>query len=73
MFRNIIKYINENITNQLMTRTSTIIKNKSGEDTGLRGNNDGSLTVDKTVFFERPEVKKLLNEISEKVLAKAAK
>lgn len=41
------------------------IKEKKGGDTGLRGTPEGALYIDKTVFFAREEVKKLLKTMNE--------
>ena len=65
MFGKFFTKFTRNTTNPSMSKATSIIRTEQGEDTGLRGNSDGSMTVDKAVFFNRPEVQELLNQMSE--------
>lgn len=48
-----------------MSKLLQLFKKSSLKDTGLRGTYQGSLYVDKEVFYNRPEVRKAIQEVKD--------
>jgi hypothetical protein len=53
-----------------MFRLSKLFKKSNPKDTGLRGTTEGRLYVDKTVFYNRKEVREAIKSLKESVVIK---
>ena len=56
---------------KLMNNLLQLFKKSNFKDAGLRGTKEGKLYIDKEVFYNRPEVRKAIQEVKDsKIITK---